>query len=262
MEESNPNPTSDWMVKLPHMAKEMEKELYRVAETREVYSDLSTLRERLRQVATTLGSDDVEQQRQRTRRDTYRRSRNVGLAAPQNPGNVRPREEEQSRNVRNVRRRIALPSEETITIHVRIVPDDILGAIFGGGSGNIHEFVHHHLRMLGPLLGGHGNIQEFLNYLMENDPNRHGAPPASATVVENLPLLTITDDHVSRKDECSVCRDVFTVGAQVKEMPCKHLFCPSCIEPWLKEHNSCPNCRDELPTDDVDYEERKRERVI
>ena len=234
------------------MAKEMEKELYRVAETREVYSDLSTLRERLRQVATTLGGDDVEQQRQRRRRDierTYLRSRNVELAAPQNPGNVRPREEEQSRNVRNVRRRIAMPSEETITIHVRIVPDDI------------HEFVHHHLRMLGPLLGGHGNIQELLNHLMENDPNRHGAPPASATVVENLPLLTITDDHVTRKDECSVCRDVFTVGAQVKEMPCKHLFCPSCIEPWLKDHNSCPNCRNELPTDDVDYEERKRERV-
>lgn len=229
------------MVKLPHMAKEMEKELYRVAETREVYSDLSTLRERLRQVATTLADNDfpssppsviVGQRRRRRESESSR--------------NVRPRTQATSQNQRP-------RAENLITIHVRILPPDMLDSLFGG---------HGHLRMLRPLLEGHGNIEELLNHLMEHDPNRHGAPPASATVVENLPLLTITDDHVTRKDECSVCRDVFTVGAQVKEMPCKHLFCPSCIEPWLKDHNSCPNCRDELPTDDVDYEERKRERVI
>jgi len=44
---------------------------------------------------------------------------------------------------------------------------------------------------------------------------------------------------------------------RIIEMPCDHVFHNACIMPWLKDHNSCPQCRYELPTDDADYEAKK-----
>lgn len=43
------------------------------------------------------------------------------------------------------------------------------------------------------------------------------------------------------------------MGDEVQVMPCsgKHVFHPPCLAPWLADNNSCPTCRHELPTDDM-----------
>ena len=64
-------------------------------------------------------------------------------------------------------------------------------------------------------------------------------------------------------DLAHACREDLVVGDEVQIMPCNdgHVFHPPCLKPWLVEHNSCPVCRHELPTDDDKYERRKeRER--
>ena len=55
------------------------------------------------------------------------------------------------------------------------------------------------------------------------------------------------------------CREDLVVGDEVQIMPCNdgHVFHPPCLKPWLQEHNSCPVCRHELPTDDDSYERQK-----
>ena len=112
--------------------------------------------------------------------------------------------------------------------------------------------------------------------------NREGKPPASKTFIRNLPTTTIKPGT-----ECPICTDEFDPRESATVLPCRHLFHRACITPWLEvvrgtisisllsvsclfsnllgfcstsQNNSCPLCRDELPTDDEEYEREKREK--
>ncbi|KAH9607334.1 hypothetical protein KSS87_017548 [Heliosperma pusillum] len=85
-----------------------------------------------------------------------------------------------------------------------------------------------------------------------------GRPPASKAAIEKLPLVVITEkDVVDEKSLCAVCKDHIEVGEEGKKLPCSHLYHGDCIIPWLGIRNTCPVCRFELPTDDLDYEQKK-----
>ncbi|KAJ4838858.1 hypothetical protein Tsubulata_010892, partial [Turnera subulata] len=100
-------------------------------------------------------------------------------------------------------------------------------------------------------------LEQLIQQLAENDPNRYGTPPASKSAIDGLPTVKVTGETLnSEMNQCAVCKDEFEKGAEVKQMPCKHLYHGDCIVPWLQMHNSCPVCRYELPTDDADYESR------
>ncbi|CAI8619088.1 unnamed protein product [Vicia faba] len=44
--------------------------------------------------------------------------------------------------------------------------------------------------------------------------------------------------------ECVICLSEFTNGVKVRVLPkCNHGFHVCCIDKWLKEHSSCPKCR-------------------
>lgn len=80
-------------------------------------------------------------------------------------------------------------------------------------------------------------------------------PPAAKQVIATLPE---TNDFVEN-ETCSICLKVFVKNETVT-LPCKHCFHRVCIVPWLQTTNSCPVCRQELPTDDEDYEEYKKQK--
>jgi len=86
------------------------------------------------------------------------------------------------------------------------------------------------------------------------------APPASSQVLEKM-LRLRWGPRMQRekggKQSCSICLADLEMGDEVMQITCGHFFHEDCILPWLKQTNSCPLCRFELPTDDSEYEARK-----
>ena len=108
------------------------------------------------------------------------------------------------------------------------------------------------------------DLESIINQIMVNDPNKYGNPPASKKSVETLEKYIIDQSKLAsfgEENTCSVCKDEFEIGNTCLTMPCSHHFHEDCLLPWLKERNSCPICRYELPTDDEDFENRKRSRA-
>ena len=106
------------------------------------------------------------------------------------------------------------------------------------------------------------NLENIINQILMNDNNKYGNPPASQSSVDKLDHFKITEQKLKDfgfENSCPVCKDEFVVNEECLLMPCEHHFHKDCLIPWLKERNSCPICRYELPTDDEDFERRKRE---
>lgn len=86
-------------------------------------------------------------------------------------------------------------------------------------------------------------------------------PAASKKCVDVLPRRKIESrEGIEKGDQrsCPICLNEIVVGDELLKLPCNHCIHPKCIGPWLRETNSCPICRAELPTDDSVYEEMKQ----
>ena len=108
------------------------------------------------------------------------------------------------------------------------------------------------------------NLENIINQIMMNDTNKYGNPPASKKSIEKLEKIIINDEKLKSfgiENTCAVCKDEFIIGQECLLMPCQHHFHKNCLLPWLNERNSCPVCRFELPTDDEDFENRKKNRL-
>ncbi|KAL6551641.1 hypothetical protein OROGR_007795 [Orobanche gracilis] len=106
----------------------------------------------------------------------------------------------------------------------------------------------------------------FFGQLADNENALKGSPPASKSIVENLPSVVLTKEELGENNSnncvvCAVCKNEFTVGENATKLPCPHFYHGGCIIPWLEIRNTCPVCRYELPTDDADYEKKRGERV-
>ncbi|KAG2674604.1 hypothetical protein I3760_13G144300 [Carya illinoinensis] len=101
-------------------------------------------------------------------------------------------------------------------------------------------------------------LQELIEQLSAND--RRGPPPAPRSSIDAMPTIKITQAHMHTDSHCPVCQDRFDLGSEAREMPCKHFYHSDCIVPWLVQHNSCPVCRLEIPTQGTDTDSARGNR--
>jgi len=83
----------------------------------------------------------------------------------------------------------------------------------------------------------------------------------SASFVNDLETITITDSDVDNNMCCAICQDEFKLGDKAIKLPCSdsHYFhCSSDKElcggilPWFENNNNCPICRTEFPEEPED----------
>lgn len=105
------------------------------------------------------------------------------------------------------------------------------------------------------MLNQHSNI---LN--ISFDDQGGCSKPCSASFVDKLEKVIITNENVDNGLCCAICQEEFKMGERVIRLPCKdpHYFhCETpedvCggILPWLKDNNSCPVCREQFPEEDL-----------
>jgi hypothetical protein len=55
----------------------------------------------------------------------------------------------------------------------------------------------------------------------------------------------VNHDDVDNSDlfSCTICIGDYEEGETLRRLPCNHVFHQSCIDPWMEQHTTCPNCR-------------------
>ena len=120
------------------------------------------------------------------------------------------------------------------------------------------QSVLHGVPLFGSPAGGEANGNNsnnaFLNALNElfqrAQEQQRGPPPTSKLFLDNLPLKMWTQDMLktASQTDCVICLSEFEKDDKVISLPCGHTFHRDCGMTWLIEHNVCPTCRYQLPT--------------
>ena len=88
-------------------------------------------------------------------------------------------------------------------------------------------------------VSGSGENKEIQNGLSETNLNK--LVQATYNKTEAAFISAVGD-----RSTCQICQEDFNLGDLIVQLPCRHIFCKSCILTWLKVKVTCPCCRDDV----------------
>ncbi|XP_061109868.1 E3 ubiquitin-protein ligase RNF115 [Conger conger] len=101
----------------------------------------------------------------------------------------------------------------------------------------------------GDYAWGQGGLDAVITQLLGQFENT-GPPPAEKEKISSLPTVIVSQEQADLNMECPVCKEDYSVGEPVRQLPCNHFFHSGCIVPWLEMHDTCPVCRKSLSGED------------
>ena len=99
-------------------------------------------------------------------------------------------------------------------------------------------------------------MNNFVNNLFEAQQNEEpqGPPPTDPRVLRELKECCLNLEDINNGNKtCSICFEEQHVGDLASRLPCGHCFHKSCVWPWLQKHCTCPVCRYEVVTKNMNY---------
>lgn len=64
--------------------------------------------------------------------------------------------------------------------------------------------------------------------------------------VNKIPIIKIRSNDNLLLDECSICLERYDKNNKIMNLKCRHTFHQECITKWLKDNNTCPQCRENI----------------
>lgn len=124
--------------------------------------------------------------------------------------------------------------------HVDQILREILISVSGGGNGAGASGPMFFMGNPGDYAWGREGIDTIVTQLL-NQMDNSGPPPLEKERIAAIPTVTISEEQVERKLQCSVCFEDFVVGESVRKLPC---LVRSNGEKWLaksREMITLPN---------------------
>ncbi|KAJ9608616.1 hypothetical protein H2200_006387 [Cladophialophora chaetospira] len=117
------------------------------------------------------------------------------------------------------------------------VPFDLLQQMLNPGNARTGDTVY-----------SQEAFDRIMTQLMEQNNAGSAPPPASEDAIRSLKKKKVDKEMLGDdgKAECSICMDNVELGQEVTVLPCDHWFHGDCVTSWLKEHDTCPHCRNPI----------------
>lgn len=132
--------------------------------------------------------------------------------------------------------------------------------VHGASSNSPDSPLQLFAQLLNPANAAHGDavyteeaLDRVITQFMEQANGTSAPGPASADAISRLPKKAVDKVMMGNdgKAECSVCMDNVNIGDEVTVLPCGHWFHGECVGAWLKEHDTCPHCRQGIMPQDT-----------
>ncbi|KAL4440787.1 hypothetical protein ABPG74_013768 [Tetrahymena malaccensis] len=85
--------------------------------------------------------------------------------------------------------------------------------------------------------------EEMLELEEKNGKVSRGLPQE---IIQQIPVVNYTQRLKMISEKCTICISEFEYGEKLKQLPCKHIYHPECVDNWLKQEKKCPVCKGEI----------------